>query len=99
MQATGHWHLSKEFSIGTAIGLLVNLIVIVVFAVRVDTRVEWLERQQATDSRISVIETQAKATTKSIEALELRTMSALEEIKGYLRRIEDRQTEDRPVGR
>jgi hypothetical protein len=89
-----HWHLKKEVSLATMIGLLANMLLLVAFTVRMDNRIEWLEKQQATDARIAVIETEARQAAVSIGDLERRTAVALDEIKGSLRRIEDRLVEN-----
>lgn len=86
-----HWHMSKEFSIGTAVGLLINLIVLTTFAVRMDTRIEWLERQDVSDRRVALIEANAENAREAVLALENRTLQSLNDIKEALRRIEERQ--------
>ena len=95
MDLREHWHLRKEVSVTTLIGLIVNLVVVVGVFVRMDTRIEWLERQQATDARLSVMEQHMRSVERDITTLDSRTSQSLDEIKQILREMSRTQDQKR----
>lgn len=85
-----HWHIRKEVTLGTLLALAVYGITFMVFVVQIDARVERLEMSQAGRERVAVLEARVAAGERNLERLEERTLLSLEEIKGALRRIEER---------
>jgi hypothetical protein len=79
------WHLKKEVSLATLGMIVANLIMVVMFASRMDSRISVLESQNITDGRVGRLEVMLDNETRSRRDLESRTLIALEEIKTMLR--------------
>jgi hypothetical protein len=60
------------------------------FATNINWRVETLENEKVTNARVAVVEQSIVNLDKNVDRLENRTLSALEDIKLKLERIEKR---------
>jgi hypothetical protein len=85
IRAEDSWHLKKEVSLATLGMIVANLIMVVMFASKMDSRISVLESQNITDGRVGRLEVMLDNETRARRDLEARTLIALEEIKALLR--------------
>jgi hypothetical protein len=84
-----HWHVRREFTVGTLLTILVYGVVLIMTIVSLGGRVEKLEESTVDRERMAIAETRIASAERNAEALEQRTIKALDDIRDILRRIEE----------